>query len=154
MQTQHPPAMSLRKDIDMAMHHDKQLIKCYIRSIGAVGNWTVTALSAAGGESTYPIPSGDLAEPCHCNTVFYSLVMACATCQGFGIVSWDAWISNCKGSDVSKSFPDNLPPGTIVPSWADIDPTISGSWNITQAQQYAGPSFPIYRVLKLTSLFL
>lgn len=30
------------------------------------------------------------------------------------------------------------PDGTIIPGWAQIDPTKTGSWNATAAEEYAG----------------
>lgn len=108
------------------------------RYLGATCNdgfFDVVALT--GGGATYRAPSSISANPCLCNTVYYSVIMACSWCQYSDIVSWSNWIINCPASYSTKSFPYAVPLGTVVPPWADIDPTVGGWWSDVEAQQYA-----------------
>ncbi|KAG8850070.1 hypothetical protein FRB96_000554 [Tulasnella sp. 330] len=75
---------------------------------------------------------------CRCNTVVYSLQQACSLCQGGAVGSWSDWTASCNPDIIDASgFPTNTPDGTIIPAWAGLDPTKTGSWNATQASQYA-----------------
>jgi len=102
--------------------------------------------SCNGGQfNIQPLPSGRMYAPnttegasCECNTVVYSLVSACAACQGSTWVLWSGWSVNC--SNVWPStYPNPIPGGTRVPHWAYLDVVVSDSWNITAAQS-AGDS--------------
>lgn len=61
--------------------------------------------------------SGDLA--CECDTVTYSLYMACARCQGEDhyVYSWVRWIAECDAISIGL-YPRNIPNGTAIPRWA------------------------------------
>lgn len=63
---------------------------------------------------------GDLA--CDCNTVMYSLIMACATCQDATAYPWLTWVGACEGVYVS-AYPSTIPQGTAIPQWAFFNVT-------------------------------
>ncbi|KAJ3505214.1 hypothetical protein NMY22_g17660 [Coprinellus aureogranulatus] len=64
---------------------------------------------------TYGIPSGSRLKDCQCNTVFYNLINACATCQNGDIVMWTDYISPCEEVWVG-SLPGGIPSGIAVPA--------------------------------------
>ncbi|KAH9955186.1 hypothetical protein BGW80DRAFT_375934 [Lactifluus volemus] len=66
---------------------------------------------------------------CMCSTVVYSLLSACAACQGGSWISWSNYIPNCSGSDLSIPYLYAIPNGTYVPYWARIDVTVKGTWD-------------------------
>ncbi|KAG8930775.1 hypothetical protein FRC01_002279 [Tulasnella sp. 417] len=99
---------------------------------------------ALDGAETYGAPSGELATPCECNTVFYNLIEACAACQQGTITLWQYWIQYCPQTYIGKTFPYPIPAGTQVPPWAAMDPSEAGFWSPTIASAYAvGPSASI-----------
>jgi len=59
--------------------------------------------------------SGDLM--CDCNTVMYSLYMACTSCQSGEVYSWLQWIPECTSVYISQ-YPVDIAQGTDVPHWA------------------------------------
>jgi hypothetical protein len=83
------------------------------------------------------LPPGDHYDPgdsssCNCNTVVYSLISACADCQGRMYDSWSAWSVNCTNV-FHSSFPDAIPSGTAVPAWAYLDVLSSNNYSAAQA---------------------
>lgn len=72
------------------------------------------------------------AHDCQCNTVTYSLMSACAACQGRSYIAWSEWTANCP--NVSLSFPEQLPTGLHVPGWAYLDPRPSDNFDQIRAQ--------------------
>ncbi|KAI6045415.1 hypothetical protein EDC04DRAFT_56977 [Pisolithus marmoratus] len=97
------------------------------------GGFTVAALSP---NAYYIGPNVNESNPCQCNAVVYSLVCACAACQGAKYVSWSSWTTNC-GSNISESLPSPPPLDTVVPSWAYLSIGNDGSWNATAAKKNA-----------------
>jgi len=71
---------------------------------------------------------------CDCNTVMYSLYMACAACQGGQIYSWVEWIPQCQSVYVTQ-YPIDIAQGTAVPYWAyyNITALPNETWNDTVA---------------------
>ncbi|KAI0751236.1 hypothetical protein C8Q80DRAFT_559935 [Daedaleopsis nitida] len=112
--------------------------------------WLLTPCDTAAGSTVPPLPkngsyptprrdNSDLsATPCRCNSVIYSLLAACATCQGGGgqIPPWPRYITNCTDSTV-EDYPINIPGGTAVPVWAFQDVSASNTWDLTTAQEVA-----------------
>ncbi|KAG8992189.1 hypothetical protein FRB94_011907 [Tulasnella sp. JGI-2019a] len=100
--------------------------------------WFVPTLISTG---PYSPPQGndptDGANECRCSTVTYNLLQACSVCQGGIIGPWSDWISFCNSSVVHVGFPETVPGGTIIPGWAELDPTTTGTWNATAAEEYA-----------------
>ncbi|KAH9973124.1 hypothetical protein BGW80DRAFT_286675 [Lactifluus volemus] len=73
---------------------------------------------------SYP-PSND--SSCKCSSVVYSLLSACAACQGGSWISWSDYIPNCLRDqyiDISRPYVFAIPSGTSVPYWARIDVTV------------------------------
>jgi len=64
---------------------------------------------------------GDLA--CDCDTVMYSLTMACSTCQDGIAYGWDSWIPQCNTVLISD-YSGNIPQGTAIPHWAFYNVTL------------------------------
>ncbi|KDQ49961.1 hypothetical protein JAAARDRAFT_42452 [Jaapia argillacea MUCL 33604] len=64
--------------------------------------------------------------PCTCSTVFYTMVSACAWCQGGKIGMYSEWIGNCSTKMDLIGFPGTLPIGTSIPHWAYTDPDATG----------------------------
>jgi len=57
---------------------------------------------------------------CDCNTVMYSLYMACSACQEGRVNSWALWSNNCDILYYSW-YPYRVPQGTAIPFWAFYD---------------------------------
>lgn len=69
-----------------------------------------------------PRASQDEELSCECNTVLYSLYMACGSCQGGVAVTWLYWITHCSQVYVAQ-YPYDIPFGTAVPRWAFFNVT-------------------------------
>ncbi|KAF9790681.1 hypothetical protein BJ322DRAFT_406973 [Thelephora terrestris] len=91
--------------------------------------------AACRGEGSYTIPPINSTQnyvppqldstydlTCDCDTVMYSLYMACTTCQGGVIYSWTKWIAQCTTVYVTQ-YPHNIAQGTAIPHWAFYDVT-------------------------------
>ncbi|KAF8339242.1 hypothetical protein F5887DRAFT_475765 [Amanita rubescens] len=59
---------------------------------------------------------------CYCNTVWYSLISACAICQSGDYYGWPTYSQNCTQIYLTE-YPDPIPSNTIVPRWAYLDVT-------------------------------
>jgi len=78
------------------------------------------------GSGQYYIPpkkatAGDLS--CDCDTVMYSLVMACSTCQTGIAYGWDLWVKQCDTVLISD-YSGVIPKGTAIPHWAYYNVTL------------------------------
>ncbi|KAK7690979.1 hypothetical protein QCA50_006082 [Cerrena zonata] len=72
-----------------------------------------------GPNMTYVGPSEDKASICTCSSVTYSLISACAFCQGGQVPRWSEWTRNCPRNLVyNGEYLHTIPPGTVVPGWA------------------------------------
>ncbi|KAJ3509630.1 hypothetical protein NLJ89_g5123 [Agrocybe chaxingu] len=89
-------------------------------SLLAVCNGGPYPVDALPDASHYIGPSLDNANPCQCNTVVYSLMSACAACQGRTYLFWSVWSANCVTVYINE-FPAPLPSGVFVPGWAYLD---------------------------------
>ncbi|KAF9265501.1 hypothetical protein L218DRAFT_142546 [Marasmius fiardii PR-910] len=99
------------------------------------GEFSIPALNAS---QSYLGPTLLTANPCRCNTVFYSLLSACAACQGRIYQRWSLYDGNC--STVYTNFPGDIPSGTAVPSWAYLDISSSDTFEPDRAKALAnGP---------------
>ncbi|KAF8896397.1 hypothetical protein BD779DRAFT_582935 [Infundibulicybe gibba] len=58
--------------------------------------------------------------PCTCNTVFYSVLSACAACQRGSFRTWSNYSSSCS-SPSFETLPEGVPYGTRVPHYAFHD---------------------------------
>jgi len=87
----------------------------------------------------YSGPSEDDSNACLCSSVMYSMLSACAICQGATVDTWKDYTSECKPSFVTLgSFPPGIPSGTKVPAWAFMDVSKPNIWLAGQAQAIAG----------------
>jgi len=80
--------------------------------------FTISALPTGSHYEGPSTPSNG--NDCICSSVVYSLVSACAICQGgLQISKWSAWKMNCSTSDIDASgYSIPIPGGTAVPNWA------------------------------------
>jgi len=106
---------------------------CQVASV-LIGTCTPSYVVAALPNGTHYLgPSLDLATPCQCNTVVYSLMSACGACQGRNYESWSEWTTNCAAVSVG-SFPEISPLQTFVPAWAYLDVETNDRFNETAAR--------------------
>ncbi|KAH8107849.1 hypothetical protein BXZ70DRAFT_912976 [Cristinia sonorae] len=81
------------------------------------GDWSIPA--AQGSSSIYPGPSKQSANKCSCSSVAFSLLSACAFCQGASLNTWSNFIMNCSADDITNpGYPHDIPSGTTIPAWA------------------------------------
>jgi len=108
------------------------LVAAYLGSVCNNGEFTVSAISAS---QIYEGPTVTQAahSQCACSSVFYSLISACAECQGAGILQWSTYSTNCTEVDLTI-FLGNIPLDTAVPHWAYQDVTVGDAFNSTLAQ--------------------
>ncbi|KAI0785565.1 hypothetical protein C8Q75DRAFT_809165 [Abortiporus biennis] len=94
------------------------LVNSYIDgSCFSDGDWTTSKVPGDG--KTYQGPDSDTANSCTCSSVAFSLVSACAICQGAPAIQWSDYIANCSSSEVTNGgYPNGIPAGTAVPAWA------------------------------------
>ncbi|KAI0824609.1 hypothetical protein BC628DRAFT_1376975 [Trametes gibbosa] len=97
----------------------------------------------AGEHYNLPTNSSISATPCRCNTVFYSTISACATCQGQEIYlpTWSDYSEFCPDPDIS-AYPEDISTGTAVPAWAYIDVRTLDKFTSIQAQAVANEGLP------------
>ncbi|KIO27836.1 hypothetical protein M407DRAFT_187835 [Tulasnella calospora MUT 4182] len=100
---------------------------------GSQGTWNSQPLDS---DQYYLSPTTTTANPCLCNAVFYSVVSACAYCQGAVVSTWFQWIPNCSAYQ-SNSYPVGVVAGSSLPGWATLPLPASGSWDATAAYNYA-----------------
>ncbi|KEP46136.1 putative transmembrane protein [Rhizoctonia solani 123E] len=75
--------------------------------------WNVTALPP-GAQYTNQEANG-----CSCSSPVYSLLSACAACQGVSYATWGQWTANCPAGFINNgSFPFQVPVDTAMPQWA------------------------------------
>ncbi|KAI0721996.1 hypothetical protein C8T65DRAFT_172407 [Cerioporus squamosus] len=75
-------------------------------------------------------------EACGCNSVMYSLLEACQTCQADGsvdLLSWLEYSTNCT-DPVLLSYPNPIPSGTAIPAWAFQDVTTLNVFDVAEAE--------------------
>jgi hypothetical protein len=75
---------------------------------------------------------------CDCNTVMYSLYMACAACQGGEYYPWPTYITQCTSGVMISQYPVDIAQGTAVPHWAYTDITVNDVFSVPQ-YPYADP---------------
>ncbi|KAI0356569.1 hypothetical protein OH77DRAFT_1423500 [Trametes cingulata] len=83
------------------------------------------------------------ATPCRCNTVLYSMIAACSTCQGQGafVVPWSLYAENCSTVYVNN-YPEGIPVGTAVPAWAYLDITTTNRFDPVAAEALVNQGAP------------
>jgi len=75
---------------------------------------------------------------CICSTVTYSLLSACAACQGPGWIEWSTWVTNCTTVLPPSTFPNPVPTEISVPYWATLDVTVENTWNENKSMSAGG----------------
>ncbi|KAI0250875.1 hypothetical protein BJV78DRAFT_526497 [Lactifluus subvellereus] len=109
----------------------------YLESTCNFGSWNITAISAPG--NVYLGPSGtDDGNLCKCNTVSYSLLSACSSCQGGSWQYWSEYSFNCTKILAPSSFPNPVPDGIRVPQWALLDVTLENNWDPSKSYAVGG----------------
>ncbi|KAF8872195.1 hypothetical protein BD779DRAFT_351145 [Infundibulicybe gibba] len=98
------------------------------------GNISIPALEPA---EFYPGPSKEDATTCQCNSVFYSILSACAACQSGDILSWSTYTTNCTSPSI-QTFPSGIPPGTPVPHYAFQNVMLNDTFDVLTAEGDAG----------------
>jgi len=71
---------------------------------------------------------------CVCNTVIYSLLSACALCQGGDVDPWTDYTTNCTGTSPDGTYIPTIQTGTAVPKWAYQLVEATNRFNATLAQ--------------------
>ncbi|KAJ7581075.1 hypothetical protein C8J56DRAFT_256370 [Mycena floridula] len=92
------------------------LVAAHLQSTCVSGSYSLAAL---GPNSHYIGPARDQANPCQCSSVVYSLMSACAACQGQNYDSWNEWNVNCQTVYLAV-YPKEIPINTSVPQWAYV----------------------------------
>ncbi|KAH9054540.1 hypothetical protein EDB87DRAFT_1580479 [Lactarius vividus] len=106
-------------------------VAAYLMGTCNGGAFTIDALQPG---YSYTGPSGvDDANLCKCNTVTYNLISACDACQSATWITWSEYSFNCTRTLPPSTFPNAVPPGTLVPQWALLDHTNENLWNATKA---------------------
>ncbi|KAI0760421.1 hypothetical protein C8Q74DRAFT_227433 [Fomes fomentarius] len=118
-----------------SMNQNPCLVKAWLMTPCHIHEWKVSALNRENALYSGPAADRtDLAE-CDCNTVTYSLLAACAYCQGrtdnTGIVSWRVFTENCERVIFGK-YPQSIPSDTVIPDWAH-NPLQDGRWDANAA---------------------
>lgn len=96
------------------------MVAAFMMSTCNAGSFTVDPLPQG---HSYPGPGGtDDSNLCKCSTVGYSLLSACAGCQGEHWISWSEYVTNCT-TTLPPSFPNPIPSGTLVPRASGLSST-------------------------------
>ncbi|KAM5540812.1 hypothetical protein V8D89_005456 [Ganoderma adspersum] len=103
-----------------------------------VSSWLLTPCSSPFESFVYPLSPGfhyntplnssDSATPCRCNTVLFSTISACATCQGEG--------------QYIVPYPENIPSGTTITAWAYLDVRVNNTFDPAAAEAVAAQNLP------------
>jgi hypothetical protein len=82
-------------------------------------------------------PSTANANTCRCSSVYYSLLSACAYCQGRNYLGWSGYSTNCSTVYVTV-YTQQIPVGVKVPAYAYQDVSVADTFNVTLAQSIKG----------------
>ncbi|KAF8633430.1 hypothetical protein AX17_004601 [Amanita inopinata Kibby_2008] len=83
-------------------------------------------------------PPASSADPCRCNSVFYSLLSACAACQNRNFIGWTAFSTNCTQVYLTV-FPRQIPAKTAVPHYAYLNVSTIDDFDVGTASAIGGP---------------
>jgi len=81
----------------------------------------------------YNVPGGHGNDTCTCSTVTYSMVAACALCQGALAGNWSIWSANCSKPSL-ETYTNTIPKGTVIPLWAYLDVISGNTLNVTKVE--------------------
>ncbi|TBU39779.1 hypothetical protein BD309DRAFT_405423 [Dichomitus squalens] len=85
---------------------------------------------------------------CECNTVVYSMLAACAVCQGGGIwdiVPFSDFSSSCVDTQI-ELYPFATPSGTAIPPWASL-PLVNDTFDAVGVRVFLGNDMPVNRAI-------
>ncbi|KAF5357921.1 hypothetical protein D9756_001430 [Leucocoprinus leucothites] len=102
-------------------------------NLAGVCNGGVFTLDSLDPGFVYLGPSKIVANSCRCSTVYYSMLSACAACQGNSWIGWAQYSANCTTVYDAK-FPQPFPSGITVPAWAYADIAASNNFSLAVAQ--------------------
>ncbi|KAK7460672.1 hypothetical protein VKT23_009387 [Stygiomarasmius scandens] len=89
-----------------------------------------------GPNQTHNPILADETQPCVCSTVFFSLLVACTTCQNANVVLWGEYSSNCTHTFESEIPPNvTIPSGFAIPHWAFTPLLPDGDINSTAIRE-------------------
>jgi len=100
------------------------------------GKFTIPQLASGNHYSGPSDPNAT--DTCECNTVYYSLISACAGCQKGTWLSYDQWTADCKIVEPDSTFPQEITNKTLVPAWAFLNVTSSEPWDNATACNFGG----------------
>ncbi|KZV73402.1 hypothetical protein PENSPDRAFT_296670 [Peniophora sp. CONT] len=114
-----------------SLHQDACTMAAY--AFSACSNADVHLAAITPTLSTYGGPTDD-SDPCECNTVFYSLISACAGCQGGTWDQYSVYTQNCTSDFPKGQFAPGvvIPVDTAFPAWA-YDPIATNMFSNTTA---------------------
>ncbi|KZV73404.1 hypothetical protein PENSPDRAFT_682885 [Peniophora sp. CONT] len=121
-----------------SLGQDACLQAAYVVAACNNGVANITALIDPEGGSVYTGPSGiDNGDICKCNTVGYSIISACAGCQGGSWLPYSAFVQNCTATSPLTEWPTtvDIPADTAFPDWAFQNLT-AGTWSNATASAY------------------
>ncbi|KAI0293058.1 hypothetical protein BC826DRAFT_397276 [Russula brevipes] len=75
---------------------------------------------------------------CRCNSVFYSLISACAGCQKSPWIPYNEWYANCTSVAPVSTFPRTITNDTLVPAWAFLSVANSQRWDNVTSCDFGG----------------
>ncbi|KAI0717150.1 hypothetical protein C8Q76DRAFT_425546 [Earliella scabrosa] len=122
---------------------------CLVASWGVVpcvpNGWIIQPLSSPADRYGGPGPGSRLWN-CRCNTVHYSLIAACATCQGYpspdGVSNFTGYARTCPPNILQGAvYPQDIPPETAIPAWAYLD-LVDDRWDEVAASALAVQNLP------------
>ncbi|KAJ4487761.1 hypothetical protein J3R30DRAFT_3430893 [Lentinula aciculospora] len=126
-----------------SLSQDPCTVATYLGAVCNNGQYTIPAINST---EFYSGPTSATQNECRCSSVFYSLLMACAQCQGASITTWTSYNQNCS-TIYAGVFLDSIPSGTAVPHWATLTST---EFNATAAEA-AGDSPELTGATQTTS---
>jgi len=85
----------------------------------------------------YAGPTQTNQNSCRCSSVYYSLLSACAYCQGRSYVRWSVYSGNCSTVYVA-TYNQQIPDGVKVQAYAYLNVLDSDSFNVANAQGLHG----------------
>lgn len=109
------------------LHQSPCLIAAYLQGQCDNGVFSVGSLDPG-----YIYVPGDGNNACTCSTVTYSVIAACALCQGAGAGNWSEWSADCS-STFNRVYTQLIPAGTAVPDWAYLNVISGNTFNTTAA---------------------
>ncbi|KAK0459820.1 uncharacterized protein EV420DRAFT_292387 [Desarmillaria tabescens] len=116
-----------------SLNQSSCVVASYLGGVCNSGNFTVTPLSEG---DLYAGPTLAQANSCRCSSVFYSLISACALCQGRIYERWSLFHTNCTENlniPVGK-FNDAIPAQTAVPHWAYQNVSVTDTFDEQEAR--------------------